>query len=364
MWVYAWLLLLPLILAIGRHWRRLEGASLILAWAALTLFIGFRRFVGTDWDAYQIMFVRTGTYPVLEAITLSDPGYMLLSSAVANLGFSIAILNAVCAAVFAAGLLIFVRRQPSPPLAMLIAIPVLILIASLTTRQSVALGLEMAALAFYVAGARRLPSLLLVVALLFHWSAILLVPLVPIMAMRRIRPRWIILAGASAGLALAAALLSIPALADRIALLPQSGGALYRAVPTALAIITLLVLWRRLDLDEREERIAAYLAALGLFAVLITPVFAMAGDRFGLYAIPLQMMVLTRAAVLAPPGTRRLAVQSAIAAPFLLLFAAWLTLTSYGSCLSPYRSYLLDPSALRDADQLAHLRPYACMQGG
>ena len=362
MWVYAWLLLLPLILAIGRHWPRLERASLILAWAALTLFIGFRRFVGVDWDAYQILFVRAGAYSALEAMTLSDPGYMLLNSAVASLGFNIPILNAACAAIFAAGLLYFVSRQPSPPLAILIAIPVLILIASLTTRQSVALGLEMAALTLYVSGARRPASLLILVALLFHWTAILLAPLALIMAMRRVRPRWIVLAGASAGLLLAAALMAIPALAERIATLPQSSGALYRAVPTALAIITLFELWRRFDLDERERRIAAYLAALGLFAVLITPAFAMAGDQFGLYAIPLQMMVFARAAALVPPGPRRLAVQSAIAAPFLLLFAAWLTLTSYGSCLSPYRSYLLDPAAIRGADQQAHLRPYPCMQ--
>ena len=364
MWVYAWLLLLPVILAIGRRWPRLEVASLILAWVALTLFIGFRRFVGTDWDAYQIMFVRAGAYPVLEAITMSDSGYMLLSSAIANLGFNIPVLNAACAAIFAAGLLLFVRRQPSPPLAILIAIPVLILIASLTTRQSVALGLLMAALALYVSGSRRLPAALLLVALLFHWTALLLMPLIPIMAMRRVRPWWIMAAGAVAGIALAAALWSIPALSLRIALLPQSEGAMYRAIPTALTIITLLLLRHRLDLDEREERAVAYLAALGLFALLITPVFAMAGDRFGVYAIPLQMMVLTRAACLVPSGPRRLAVQAVIAAPFLLLFAAWLTLTSYASCLSPYRSYLTDLATVRGTDQLSHLRPYACMQGG
>ena len=75
------------------------------------------------------------------------------------------------------------------------------------------------------------------------------------------------------------------------------------------------------------------------------------------------MMILPRAAALVPPGPRRLAVHSAIAAPFLLLFAAWLTLSSYGSCLSPYRSYLSDPAAFRHDDQQAHLRPYPCMQG-
>ena len=363
MWVYAWLLLLPVILAIGRHFPRLERASLVLAWVALVLFIGFRRFVGVDWDAYQIMFVRAGSYPVLEAMTLSDPGYMLLSSAVASLGFSIPILNAICAAIFATGLLVFVRRQPSPPLAMLIAIPVLVLIASLTTRQSVALGMEMAALALYASGARRLPSLLLLLAPLFHWTAILLLPLVAIMLMPRIRPRWIIITGAVAGLAAAAALLTIPFLAARIGHLPLVGGALYRGVPTAMAIVTLLLLWHRLDLDEREERILAFLAALGLFAVLITPAFAMAGDRIGYFAIPLQMMVFARAAMLVAPGPRRLAVQSVIAAPFLILFAAWMTLTSYAACLSPYRSYLTDPSALREADQQAHRRPSLCMWG-
>ena len=253
----------------------------MLVWLALALLIGLRRGIGIDWDNYLILFVRAGAYPVPEAMTLSEPGYMLVSAIAARLGFALPVVNLVCAAIFAAGLMMFVRIQKSPALALLIAIPVLVVLVGVAPRQSVAIGLLMAALRSMRPVPGAFPRGCSSLTLLFHWTAILLLPFMAIMSLDRIRLRWIILAGASAGLALAAALWSIPALAQRIALLPQSSGALYRGIPTALALIALFTLWHRLDLDEREERIAAYLAALGLFALLITPAFAMAGDRFG-----------------------------------------------------------------------------------
>ena len=125
----------------------------------------------------------------------------------------------------------------------------------------------------------------------------------------------------------------------------------------------LFALRRRLDLAEPERRVAACLAALGLFALLLTPVLSVAADRIGFYAVPLQMMVLTMAAGQVPAGPRRTAVQAAIALLYLALFAAWMALTSYRTCLSPYRSYLTDMGALRITDPEVHRRPFFCMQG-
>ena len=96
---------------------------------------------------------------------------------------------------------------------------------------------------------------------------------------------------------------------------------------------------------------------------MLMPVLSVAADRIGFYAVPLQMMVLTRAAALAPAGPRRIAAQAALALPGLALFAAWMALTSYRTCLSPYRSYLTDMGALRIADPEVHRRPFLCLQG-
>lgn len=347
MWAYLWLLLLPLVLAAGQRGSpRTERLAFILVWLALTIVIGLRREIAGDWDNYLVMFERARTYPLLDALAISDPGYMLLNRIVGSLGFGIAIVNLICAAIFTAGLLLFVRSQPLPPLALLIAIPVLLAVGSFTTRQSVAAGLLMAAMAFYASGRMKLPSLLVVGSVLFHWTAIVLAPLVPAMVLRRI-PNWLIIAGGiAAGAGFAAAFQLMPGLAERFAGFAQSKGALFRASITLLSLAVLFGGWRRLDLNDAERRIASYLAALAIFALFAVAVFPTVGDRLGFYAIPLQMLILPRAVAFFRSRLARAAAIVAVATPSLVLFGGYLALTSYRPCLAPYRSYLTDVEAL------------------
>ena len=344
--IYLWLLTAPLILAMSRNLSpRLERFSYILVWIALVLFLGLRREVGGDWDNYLIMFVRARLYGLPEALTLADPGYMLLSVVVARIGLSLPVVNLVCAAIFATGLLAFVRAQPKPALALLAAIPVLVVIGGLaTTRQAVAVGLLMGSLSLYSSGARRLPSAMLVAAILFHWTAIVLLPLIPVMLVRRIPSRLIIGAGAVLGVGLALAFATLPFLQGRYG---HSGGAVFRGSLTFLAIAVLLVGRQKLDLDDRTRRMAAFLASLGILSLCLIPFFATAGDRLGMYVVPLQMLVFSRAATLVRPGAYRIAAQAAIAIPYLVLLASWLAMTEYRPCMVPYRTYLADPEGLR-----------------
>jgi hypothetical protein len=271
---------------------------------------------------------------------------MLLNRAIARLGLGIAIVNLACAAIFAAGLVIFVRSQPLPALSLLIAVPVLIGVGAFTTRQSVAAGLVMGAIAFYSAGKIKLPSLLIVGSILFHWTAAVLVPLAPAMVLRRI-PNWLIVSGGiAAGAGLAAAFQLVPGVAERFAEVAQSKGAVFRGSVTFLTLVVLFGGWKRLDLNDPERRIAAYLAALAIFALFAVPVFPTVGDRLGFYAIPLQMLVLPRAVAFFQSRLARAAAIVAIATPSLVLFGGYLALTSYRPCLAPYRSYLTDLEAL------------------
>ena len=359
--IYLWLLLAPLILAAGRYLSpRLERHSYVLVWIALVLFLGLRREVGGDWDNYLVMFMRARIYGLPEALTLADPGYMLLSVIVARSGLSLPVVNLACAALFVTGLLAFVRVQPRPALALLVAIPFLVVIGGLaTTRQAVAVGLLMWALAHYSSGARRRPAAMLVAAFLFHWTAIVLLPLVLVMRVRRIPIRLIIVAGGILGAGLALAVATLPFLQGRYG---YSGGAAFRGSLTLLAILVLLAGWRRLDLDDQARRIAAFLTALGLLSLCLIPVFATAGDRLGMYVVPLQMLVFSRAVTLAPPGGYRVAAQAAIVTPYLVLLASWLAMTEYHSCMAPYRTYLADPESLRLGAPEPHRRNSECSE--
>ena len=348
MWAYFSLLLFPLILAAGQSRPpSVQRLCFLLVWAGLTLFIGLRREITGDWDNYLVMFERARTYELLDALTISDPGYMLLNRIVAGLGLGIPIVNLICAAIFIGGLLLFVRSQPLPALALLIAVPVLIGVGAFTTRQSVAAGLLMAAMAFYSRGRMKLPSLLAAASILFHWTAAILMPLAPAMWLRRI-PNWLIIAGGiAAGVGFVAAFVFVPGLSERFALVGQSKGAMFRGSVTLLALVVLFGGWSRLELNEHERRIAAYLAAAAIFTLLAIPVFPTAGDRLGYYAIPLQMLVLPRAVALFQSGLLRTATTLAVAAPYLVLFSGYLALTPYRPCLVPYRTYLTDLEAIR-----------------
>ena len=361
--IYLWLLILPLILALAeRAPARLKPLGWALIWLGLVLFLGLRRDLGHDWNNYVLMFQRAGAYALPEAVTLSDPGYMLLTGMVSRVGLALPVANLVCAGIFATGLLKFVRIQPSPPLALAIAVPVLVAIVGLTTtRQSVAVGLLMWALALYVSGARRLPPLLLLGALLFHWTAVILLPLVPMMLARRFNHALVVFSAAVTGAVLAIALATVPALSERIAYLDQSSGAPFRTGLTMAAAVILFLGWRRISLSEDERRVASFLTALGLFSAALIPVLSVAADRLGFYAIPLQIIVFARLASLVSSEAGRIAVRAAVAGTYVILLAGWLALSGYRACLVPYRSYLADPAALRDAMPDRHRRPAPCL---
>ena len=103
-----------------------------------------------------------------------------------------------------------------------------------------------------------------------------------------------------------------------------------------------------------------FLLSRGLFALFLTPVLSAAGDRLGLYAVPLQIMIFTRLPGLAPAGAVRLAAAAAVAAAPLALYLAWLTAGSYRACFIPYRSYLADPPAIVDQTTDRHRRAMWC----
>lgn len=350
MWAYLLLLALPALWAAsGRLPPRARRAVLLLVAAALIVFLGLRRGVGCDWNNYLIFFHRARIGGLLEALTVSDPGYMLLAWIVSHLGLGIGILNLAIASFFTLALLLFVRDQPRPALALLVATPVLIAIVGLAaTRQSLAVALLLLALHFQLAGRRRLPAALLAAAPFFHWSAALLLPLAAaFLIKRRIPFRPVVSAAAAASAAVALAILLVPGIG---ASGPEgvAEGALYRTAPTALAVLAALALAWRGRLRAEEERAFACLTALALAAMAFAPLSPTITDRLGYFAIPLQILAFTRLPDLFAGRRLRIAAIAVIASFYVLMFAAWAMLTTQGPCLVPYDSYLRRPHLLFD----------------
>ncbi|MEO7937503.1 MAG: EpsG family protein, partial [Burkholderiaceae bacterium] len=132
----AWAVLVP---------RRLPQRQAVVAWWAVgllfTLMIGLRHEVGGDWGSYAEHFTHAARMTFGEALAMGDPGHYLLNRLVAGLGGSLYTVNLIYAAVLMTGTVVFCRRQPIPWLALLAAVPYMLVVVGMGyTRQSVALG--------------------------------------------------------------------------------------------------------------------------------------------------------------------------------------------------------------------------------
>ena len=348
MWLYLWLLALPLILWLGeRFGGRWTRVCYILIGLCLLLFLGLRRQIGCDWNNYLLAFSRARSNGLLEGLSLAEPGYAVLAWAVSHLGLGFGILNLLYAALLTTGLLLFVRGQARPALALLIATPVIIIILGLgATRQSAAVALFMWALHAHANGRRRVAAALCMLAPIFHWTGVLVLPFAALIFLDRYARFWFCVAAAA--VASAAALMVapfVPSVSMMLAAIVAEGG-LYRAVPTlgALAIALYLAISRRLA--GADELPIGYLSAIAIFALALAPISPTITDRLGFYAVPLQIAVFTRFPDLFTTRRLRVGAAASVASAYLLLTVAWLALTTQEPCLSPYRSYLSNPSML------------------
>lgn len=161
----------------------------LLVGLVLAVLMGLRHEVGGDWFNYLPQFQDTAVLSFGEALSLGDPGYSALNWLVAQLGGTIYGVNLACAAVLMWGTVVFCRRQPNPWLALLAAVPYLLIVVGMGyTRQSVALGFALLGLVALGDGRVRAFVLWVVLGALFHKSAVLLLPIAALAASRN---RWL-----------------------------------------------------------------------------------------------------------------------------------------------------------------------------
>ncbi|MFN3844187.1 MAG: EpsG family protein, partial [Rehaibacterium terrae] len=168
--VYLFMFFLPLVFAvlrINQNW------ALYLIALVYSVIIGFRFEVGCDWDAYLEMLNMAGSYSFWDYLNLNDKGYMLLNWIAYHYGGGIYLVNFICALLFMYGLIRFVKLEPNPLLALLVAVPYLTVVVAMGyTRQSVAIGFVLLALSFYYQRKLFWVVFSLTLATLFHKTAI------------------------------------------------------------------------------------------------------------------------------------------------------------------------------------------------
>lgn len=330
----------------NRQGSRQAQLIFFVAASVLTmLMIGLRFEVGGDWGQYQRIYDYIFFLDLPAALAMTDPGYGLLNWVGAQTGLGITFVNLACAALFTVGLARLAWNQPNPALSMLVAVPYLIIVVAMGyTRQAAAIGLICLAIAD--ASERRLARLviLILIAALFHKTAILILPMALIPVFRRS-----FLLGAVGAIAfLIIAILVLGNASDNLLNNYVRGnydsqGAAIRVAMNVVAAALFLAFHKRIVMPSFQK---SYWVTCSIFAILSIPAFALSSassgvDRISLYLIPLQIATYSRLPLILGETTTALPsiVIGVIGYSFLVQFV-WLNYADNAMYWLPYSMFL------------------------
>lgn len=312
----------------------------LLGGLLIILMVGLRYEVGADWQQYEFIFAFADKVSFLRALEIGDPGYQLLNWVAAEIGSEVWLVNLVCAALFTFGLFRLARTQPLPWLAILVAVPYMVIVASNYTRQAAALGLIMAGLSSIIRGG-SLPRFIvyMLLAATFHRTAIAVLPMV---IFSRPRNRFLSIVGGFAALYALYDVFLAGSVEDFVSNYVKSRyssqGAAIRIAMEVLAATVFLVRRKEFGFNEYEDKLWTYFSLasfVALVALVMTP-SSTAIDRLSLYLMPLQVVILCRVPLVY--GTRTFGLMMVAAYCFAVQFV-WLNFATHAKYWIPYQLY-------------------------
>lgn len=340
MWPFWLMFLVPAwaVLAPGR----LPARQAWVAWFAVGLLfsvmMGLRHAVGGDWSNYLPHFNEAARMSFTEALGRGDPGYYGVNWLVAQAGGSIYYVNLICATLMMWGTIVFCRAQPNPWLALLAAVPYMLIVVGMGyTRQAVALGLALMGLTALGDGRVRAFVFWVAIGATFHKSAVLLLPIAALAASRN-RILTAVLVAMTTGL------LYYLLLADSSEALwenyveaeYQSQGGLIRVLMNVVPAILLILFRKRLAPDAHERKLWLWIAVFSLACLPLVGLASTAVDRVALYFIPLQLFVFSRVPKLATTVRVRTTIVLAVVGYYAAVQFVWLNYATFARYWTPY----------------------------
>ena len=280
----------------GGDAHRRATLPLIAAMVLLAVFIGLRWEIGPDWPVYRALFRFLHDDGFGDLIGQSDPGFRGLVMLLQWQHAPFWALNLICACIFSFGLAWFCTTLPNPWLGVLVAIPYLVIVIAMSAlRQATAIGFIF--LALRDMGTKPLWKSIfwVLIASLFHASAFIVAVLIALSYTQN-RVQAVLLLIVS----------SIPAYyilfgtfdiylrrygQHRI----DSGGVAFRVAMNAVPALILLIRGSRHFAPRGEEAFWRSLSflSLALIPALLHVKSTTVIDRLSIYAIPLQILVLS-----------------------------------------------------------------------
>lgn len=322
-----------------------QALALLAFVLAYALLAGLRHETGGDWNTYDIIFEDIRTDTLGYALTATDPLFGFINWVSAQLGTGVYMVNAVCAWVLGYGVVKVAVRLRDPWLAILMAVPYLLIVVGLGyVRQSAAIGMVLIAIASFDQSRPVRTVFYLLVAMAFHSTAVVAFPLFAYALTSRYKILAVLFA-------LIGALAFVTVLAPRLETFEagyldaeyESGGALTRLVMSLVPSALLLLRWKHFGASERVRSVWVLIAVanfLCLAALILTP-SSTAVDRIALFFSVAQMGVMGEFRDLVPlPDRFAVAVRLILIGVAASVQVVWLVFATHAEYWVPYESVL------------------------
>ena len=342
--LYGLIFLFPACMAIANMQLSspLSKFSFYLYCFVLIVFVGLRFENGVDWWNYLIFQRGYESITFVQVFDDQDPGYGLLNWLSYKLfNGSIFFVNFASAVFFITGLAIFCKAMPSPWLALAISVSFLVIVMGMNyTRQSAALGFGLIALTSLFKQRKVMFFLYIALAISFHKSAIVLLPL----AMFGLNNRLIVFVAMIFFAPLFYYAFVSSYIDSQIILYlggggMESSGSYVRVSLNFTASIFYLLFRKELNLPINIRTIFDAIAGINSFLFLMLFIFPSTTviDRFALFFTPMQIFMFSALPYIFKPFPLSAFIILIVYGAQLFL---WLSFSVYASLWIPYNFWI------------------------
>lgn len=319
------------------------------AFLVLLIFIGLRHHVGMDWNNYlwMIRYANEGTF--IEAFDYAEPGYAILLWISGQAGWGIYGVYLAGTAIFLAGLFRYCKTTPSPWMALLVAMPFLVIVISMSAaRQTVAIGVLLWLFADWSRASltKRLAFVLLATS--FHISA---AGFLAFMMLDFRIPVWLKVIVVAFFGGVIVYILNVSGQADYYDSVygsgqtqtTQSAGAVFHVLINAGPAMVYFLLGKRARAILMPEKFHVQMAVLAIILMGIAFVASTAASRMSLYVFPVSIRFFSVLPLLFLNPDARFALKACLGVFFLSFLAFWLSAGNAAVGHAQYRNALFVP---------------------
>lgn len=330
---------------------RANPAMLAIGFVITLVFVGLRHHVGMDWNNYLAMIESVNSVSFSKSLDMAEPSYVLLLRFSGQMGWSIYGAYFIGTAIFLAGLFRYARSTPEPWLALLTAMPFLVIVIAMSAaRQSVAIGILLWLAARWNTSKLYTRIFFIILAASFHYSALVFLLIAALdLKISRIYRALLVICG---GFAAVYFVLSTGqadyyntfyvSVQDKKY---QASGAVYHALLNGFPGLVALYLDRKrpgLFIPDDFHRNLCIIAVAMLPLALFT---STAASRLSLYLFPVSMYFFAMSPRYSSTDSIRTVVRVGLSAAFIGVTAFWLTFANSSLAHRRYENLLLiDPS--------------------